>query len=848
MLSLSSSKNQTTPSSRRFFAVFFLAVFVLNIFAFVSIHSAKAEECYDEELERFVPCDDSDTPAAGGWVYDALLRAFAWVCDLILYLFSFLVALGGYLLDLALYITSNFGFTKSAIVQAGWTIIRDLANMFFSLVLLVIAFATILRIETYGMKQVLWRLVVAALLINFSLVIAGVIIDASNVLTKFFLSTTTGSVGSGVSSGILEGTKLSNFWKPTDTTTTQNEANPTAGASKTGAKGFMHVVLNTLLGVVLMLITAFVLLAAALLFYVRMVALWILLIFAPLAWLAMILPGTRSMWNKWWHNFIKYVIFAPVYAFFLYLALYIMKEGILTNNSDAESAMSALNESWKTGVGGFIATTFLESLSTITNYVILIIFLLAGLVFARSSGIAGANAVTNMGKSWGRTWSRWAAKGGAVPGASWAAKRLGISDKLTDWQKTGTGWRRGLANTLRGTGAVKRTAFAMMSPQSWSRAWAMRRQRADNEAFSKGAGRIDDFLSGFSSWKDIGKAYDARPKSEKEKIIEEEAKKIETAMQSGAQTWRTQNIGVSSQQLEEVYAKKGLPEPTVSMTPAEQQTLILQRKQAENEWIKEQSLAHAKTLYDRHDAQTSRRGLSHMFNQVFGSGMREQMADSQEVARRQAEFSQTMKDEDQIVHNYLNAKNDTDKEALFRLTASINGLNTLFARIGMQFNPSNLSQYIQQGFRKGRAEIVGADISAMASQNGNFSFVGTTAFNPQTGKIIFATPEQQKEISVRKALEMEPQLWARQIHPDSWINRDTSGKQTEISDFAKDMLNQMTAAHVNQIERFQGRTLTALYRFSNQLMQHANSITDPIQKLNAQNFVSKVRERYEKVK
>ena len=71
-------------------------------------------------------------------------------------------------------------FTDAEVVKMGWKITRDLTNMFFVLILLVIAFATILRIETYGMKSLLPKLIIVALLINFSLVLAGVVFPSTN--------------------------------------------------------------------------------------------------------------------------------------------------------------------------------------------------------------------------------------------------------------------------------------------------------------------------------------------------------------------------------------------------------------------------------------------------------------------------------------------------------------------------------------------------------------------------------------------------------------------------------------------------------------------------------------------
>lgn len=237
-------------------------------------------------------------------------------------------------------------------------------------------------------------------------------------------------------------------------------------------------------------------------------------------------------------------------------------------------------------------------------------------------------------------------------------------------------------------------------------------------------------------------------------------------------------------------------------------------------------------------------GLGAVFEGMFGTGRLEQIAESREVGRRQEEFRQTLRDEDQIVDFFLKAKDPVDREALFRLVASINGLNTLFARMRTDFNPRNLSQFIQTSFKRGRAEILGADVSAMASQNGNFSFVGTTAWDPAKGRIRFATPQEQQATAVKKAMEMEAQAWARQIHPDSWIDRDANGAQIGISAFSKEMLKQITGAHIKQVDRFQGRTLTSLYNFKNQFRDYINTTLSGQQQQIANAFIDAVENRY----
>ena len=62
----------------------------------------------------------------------------------------------------------------------------NFTNLGFILAIIIIAFATILRLESYAIKQTLWKLIVAALLVNFSLVICGGIISVSKLTTDSF--------------------------------------------------------------------------------------------------------------------------------------------------------------------------------------------------------------------------------------------------------------------------------------------------------------------------------------------------------------------------------------------------------------------------------------------------------------------------------------------------------------------------------------------------------------------------------------------------------------------------------------------------------------------------------------
>ena len=79
-------------------------------------------------------------------------------------------------------------FINAPAVTRGWIIIRDACNMFFIIVLLVIAFCTALQIEKYSYKRLLGELILAAVLVNFSRLICGLIIDVGQVFMLAFVN------------------------------------------------------------------------------------------------------------------------------------------------------------------------------------------------------------------------------------------------------------------------------------------------------------------------------------------------------------------------------------------------------------------------------------------------------------------------------------------------------------------------------------------------------------------------------------------------------------------------------------------------------------------------------------
>ena len=104
----------------------------------------------------------------------------------------------------------NFDILNNPMINTGWQITRDLANLGFVLFIIIIAIATILRMQQYGAKSALGKLIAVALLVNFSLVFAGIFIDFSNMLTNFFIKNITSGDPGGLATrsiGIFQDSK-----------------------------------------------------------------------------------------------------------------------------------------------------------------------------------------------------------------------------------------------------------------------------------------------------------------------------------------------------------------------------------------------------------------------------------------------------------------------------------------------------------------------------------------------------------------------------------------------------------------------------------------------------------------
>lgn len=233
-----------------------------------------------------------------------------------------------------------------------WGEIRNWANMLIVLGLIAIALATILRWPSdWEAKKLLPVLLGVALLINFSVVFVGIIIDFSNLLMK----------------GLLFGTSADSI---SNLTLSINEA--WNAFSPTSPDLIKYWAVSIILSI-LYLLVATVLLWFSFIFIERYVMLAILFVFSPLVFVAYIFPKTKSYFTSWKERLIKWCFIGLGAALMMRLAI-----SILTVFAKSSSS------------GGITDSYDLDGLpKLIFRLLIVILFMLTSLkLLAKADGLA----------------------------------------------------------------------------------------------------------------------------------------------------------------------------------------------------------------------------------------------------------------------------------------------------------------------------------------------------------------------------------------------------------------------------------------------------------------------------
>ena len=234
-----------------------------------------------------------------GWI---ICPVSNWLADGIDYMYS---ALQEFLKTKPLETTN-----QNSGIYLAWVIMRNISNVAFIVAFLVIIYSqlTSVGISNYGVKKMLPRLIIAAVLVNLSFTICAILLDLSNIAGYAFqdafmgIKNTISTVGENTSTWT---------WSEVISTALSN------GALAVGAGYAVSLALTT--EILPMLVPAATLAGLTLLFILLIMAarqalIIILIIVSPLAFVCYLLPGTEKWFKKWRDLFLTMLVFFPAFA------------------------------------------------------------------------------------------------------------------------------------------------------------------------------------------------------------------------------------------------------------------------------------------------------------------------------------------------------------------------------------------------------------------------------------------------------------------------------------------------------------------------------------------------------
>jgi len=282
-------------------------------------------------------------------------------------------------------------------IDAGWTAVRDIANIVIIGLFVFIAINIILGVKEFGEKRKIAQVLIVAVLINFSLLFTKVIVDASNFTAyQFYNSMIVKEVGSAT---------LSTASLPGGASTKDDTIEGIAGRfldilGVDGVKKSFALIQaaqethdSALIGLgygffmlILLLATAFVFLYGAFLIASRAILIIFLMLTSALAFAAWLIPQQfiEKGFARWWESLLKAAFFAPILMALLWATVVVSEKLVQTSKATGGYAKDG-------ALGGLAGAATTADFGALFNFVIVLGLLFASFVVANafSKGIAG---------------------------------------------------------------------------------------------------------------------------------------------------------------------------------------------------------------------------------------------------------------------------------------------------------------------------------------------------------------------------------------------------------------------------------------------------------------------------
>lgn len=179
-----------------------------------------------------------------------------------------------------------------------WNALRSIANVIFVIIFFVIIFGNLLSMSSYTVKKMLPRLIAAAILVQISFFLVSIAVDATNVLGVGLISLLNTALGFPSGSGL------------------------TGSVGTTGGLGLIAVFAGVAGAAATAAVSGTMLLVAVSGFFAvlgvfftllfRQIVIIMLVVTAPLAMAAWVLPGTDKFFKTWYSGLLRILLMYPL--------------------------------------------------------------------------------------------------------------------------------------------------------------------------------------------------------------------------------------------------------------------------------------------------------------------------------------------------------------------------------------------------------------------------------------------------------------------------------------------------------------------------------------------------------
>ena len=192
-----------------------------------------------------------------------------------------------------------------------WSYMRNIANICFIIFLLVIIYSQITGygINNYGVKKSLPRLIVTAMVVNFSFLFCAIAVDISNILGNGLKDLLAGIAESAISSGAVDGSKTATgFYSLFSTVAAGGAGLALSFAFPGGPLGLLLAFIPLIIGGIISVIVGLLVLG------LRQALVIFLVSISPIAFVLYILPNTEKHFQKWKKTFSQMLFFYPMFS------------------------------------------------------------------------------------------------------------------------------------------------------------------------------------------------------------------------------------------------------------------------------------------------------------------------------------------------------------------------------------------------------------------------------------------------------------------------------------------------------------------------------------------------------